>query len=631
MPRFLLVLFGVPFFLLLAIVLMPLFTAPAQSDGDIPHVSRSDPVSMQTAFRDTLPDPHLRAYQAPVNRELLEEESPLPDEDGIRHTTAVDTTQFPPNMPAPVVAFGGMSLPPDMVTSPPDTSGEVGRDYYVQAVNTRVQVFRRDGLSVLGPVDLGTLWAELGLPCSQSQGDPNVLYDQFAGRWLITQPLFGSQTVLGVCMALSESENPAGTYTLYHFPLEENYIYDYPMFAVWHDGYYMTANRLTRNWANAGVAFVAFERDAMLAGQPAQALVFPVSSALKAVVADADGATLPDTAPVFFAMRSTTRLRVWRLFPNWLVPHDSNLIEVGDVLIAEHDSLCDGCVAQPDTTRLLGSHTNGLAHEASYRDFGEEDAVILTHATNASGEGNPDRVGVRWYEIRGIKSGQYRVAQQSTFAPDDGVGRWMPAAAQDKYGNLLLQYTVASSTIYPGIRYTGRMADDPASTLPQGEVVLMEGSGSQTATSRWGDYATITLDPLDDCTFWFANEHVPETRPHSWATTIAAVRFADCVPSVTPTPAPPLTPTATATPVPPTEVPTEIPIPTTVTVEAPDVPTQTPTQTPSPTGTPTATPAPTGTLSPPSATPVASSTQVPLPPDPTPRDPYHLYLPLLRR
>jgi hypothetical protein len=494
----------------------------------------------------------------------------------------------------------------------------------------------------MGPVDLGTLWAEVGLPCSQSQGDPNVLYDQFAGRWLITQPLFGAEDALGMCMALSTGEDPTGTYTLYYFPLEGNYIYDYPMFAVWHDGYYMTASRLTRNWAPAGVAIVAFERDAMLAQQPAHALVFPVS-ALKAVVADADGSTLPDTAPLFVTMRSTTALRVWRAFINWRAPATSGVIAIPDIPIADHDYHCDGCVAQPDTTRLLGSHANALAHEASYRDFGSYDSVILTHATNASSAGVPDRVGVRWYEIRGIKTGEYLVHQQSTFAPDDGIGRWMPAAAQDKYGNLLLQYTVSSSTVYPGIRYTGRVAGDPTSTLPQGEVVLVEGSGSQTGTSRWGDYATITLDPLDDCTFWFANEYVPETGVHSWATTIAAVRFADCVPGVTPTPAPSLTPTATATPVPPTEVPTEMPA--TVTVEAPEVPTQTPTPTLLPTGTPTSTPVPTLTLAPSSATPtvsvtptmpssatpVPSPTPVSLPPEPTPGGPYRRYLPVLRR
>lgn len=613
MPRLLPVLFGVPLLLLVAVVLAPVLFPPAQSDGSVPHLSRADPVRMPLPFRDTPDSPHLRAYQAPVNREAVTTELFLPDEDGIGRAEAVATTRFPLTMPTPVMSFPGMALPPDMAISPPDTSGEMGRDLYVQAVNSRLQFFRRDGMSVLGPVALGTLWTELGLPCSASQGDPNVLYDQFAGRWLITQPVFNTQSTLGLCIALSDGEDPTGTYTLYHFPLEHDYVYDYPMFAVWHNGYYMTANRLTRHWANAGVAFVAFERDAMLAGESARAMTFSVTSTLKAVVADADGTTLPTTAPVFFAMRSTTALRVWRLFPNWTVPTDSNLIEVGDIPVAEHDYLCDGCVAQPDTTRLLGSHANGLAHEASYRKLGTEDAVILTHATNAAGAGNPDRVGVRWYEIRGIQSGQYRVSQQSTFAPDDGVGRWMAAAAQDRYGNLLLQYTVASAALYPGIRYTGRLASDPPSTLPHGEVVLATGSGSQTGTSRWGDYTTLALDPLDDCTFWFANQYVPETRLHSWATTIAAVRFADCVPALTPTPVPTLPPTAT-------------PLPATATVAASEVPTDTPT--PSPTGTATATQVPIASMTPTAAAP--SPTPIAVPPEPTPPELYRLYLPLLR-
>jgi hypothetical protein len=558
-------------------------------------------VRTQAALRD-LPDySQGRAYQAPTNRLLLEEESPLPDEDGVAHAEVVDRTRYPNQMPEPVISFPGMALPEGAVIAPPDTTGEMGRDYYVQAVNVRLQVFRRDGVSVLGPVDLGTVWSELGEPCAQSYGDPNVLYDQFAGRWLITQPILNPHGALGVCLALSQGEDPTGQYHLYYFPLEEDYIYDYPMFGVWHDGYYMTANRLTRNWAPAGVAFVAFEREAMLVGENAQALVFSESGALKAVVADADGASLPDTAPVFFSMRSTTRLRVWRMFPNWRSPEHSNLIAFGDVVVAEHDYLCDGCVAQPDTTRRLGSHANGLAHEASYHDFGTYDSVILTHATSVPGKGAADTVAVRWYEIRGIKTGQYAVYQQATFAPEDRLGRWMPAAMLDSRGNMLLHYTVSAPEVYPGIRYSGRLADDPLNTLPQGEVVLTEGGGSQTGSTRWGDYATIALDPLDGCTFWMANQFVQDTDVVNWATTIAAVRYPDCVPPVTPTPAPTFTPipTATATPVVPTAVPTEIPIPPTVTIEVPEVPTVTPTAMVAPTltATRTLTPTPTMTIS----------------------------------
>lgn len=643
-PRLLLVLFVLPFLLLAAVAVAPMVAPPVRSDGGTVHVSSANPVRTQAALRDLPEDRQGRAYQAPTNRSLLEEESPLPDEDGVAKAEVVDRTRYPNQMPEPVIAFAGMGLPEGAVVAPPDTTGEMGRDYYVQAVNVRLQVFRRDGVSVLGPVDLGTVWSELGEPCAQSYGDPNVLYDQFAGRWLITQPIFNPQGALGVCLALSTGEDPTGAYDLYHFPLEEDYIYDYPMFGVWHDGYYMTANRMTRNWAPAGVAFVAFERDAMLAGEAAQALVFSESGALKAVVVDADGASLPDTAPVFLAMRSTTRLRLWRMFPNWSNLEHSNLIAFGDVVVAEHDYLCDGCVAQPDTTRLLGSHANGLAHEASYRDFGTYDSVILSHATSVPGEGVADTVAVRWYEIRGIKTGQYAVYQQSTFAPEDGLGRWMPAAMLDNRGNMLLHYTVSSATVYPGIRYTGRLASDPLDTLPQGEVILTEGSGSQTGSTRWGDYATIALDPLDDCTFWIANQYVQETDVVSWATTIAAVRYPDCVPPVTPTPAPTFTPTptTTATPVVPTAVPTEIPIPPTVTIEAPEMPTATSTATAAPTVTFTPTPIPTksatGTALPsptatatPFATGTSSPTAIPIV-SATPQTGAHaLFAPFVRR
>jgi hypothetical protein len=600
-PRLLLILFALPFLLLFTVAVAPMVAPPVRSDGDMVHVSSANPVRTQAALRVTVGAMQGRAYQAPTNRLLLEEESPLPDEDGVAHAEGVDRTRYPNQMPEPVISIAGMARPEGAVIAPPDTTGEMGRDYYVQAVNVRLQVFRRDGVSVLGPIDLGTVWSALGEPCVQSYGDPNVLYDQFAGRWLVTQPIFNPHGALGVCLAVSIGEDPTGTYDLYYFPLEEDYIYDYPMFGVWHDGYYMTANRMTRNWAPAGVAFVAFERDAMLAGEAAQALVFSESGALKAVVADADGASLPDTAPVFLAMRSTTRLRLWRMFPNWRSPEHSNLIAFNDVVVAEHDYLCDGCVAQPDTTRLLGSHANGLAHEASYRDFGTHDSVVLTHATGVPGDGAADTVAVRWYEIRGIKTGQYMVYQQATFAPKDGVGRWMPAAMLDKSGNLLMHYTGASASIYPGIRYTGRLASDPINTLPQGEVIVTEGSGSQTGSTRWGDYATIALDPMDDCTFWIANQYVPETNVVSWATTIAAVRYPDCVPPVTPTPTPTFTPspTTTATPVVPTAVPTEVPIPPTVTIEAPEMPTATPTATGAPTltATQTLTPTPTTTVS----------------------------------
>jgi hypothetical protein len=44
-----------------------------------------------------------------------------------------------------------------------------------------------------------------------------------------------------------------------------------------------------------------------------------------------------------------------------------------------------------------------------------------------------------------------------------------------------------------------------------GEAVLIDGSGSQRVSSRWGDYTDMTVDPSDDCTFWYVNEYYAQS------------------------------------------------------------------------------------------------------------------------
>jgi hypothetical protein len=615
-PRFMLSI-GLPLLSIFSlIVLLLTWEPPAQSNGQL-YIARADPLRPTLSLRDT-PVRREPAFQAPTNLvEHLEtsERAMLEDADGQSAVTAVQSAMLTSTVPTPVMRFPGMALPEGSMTTPPDTMGEVGRDYYIQAVNARLQVFLRDGTPIVDPIPLGTVWDALGLPCAQSHGDPSVLYDQFAARWLLAQTVFASETTFGVCLALSTSEDPLGTYTLYYYPFEGNVIYDLPLFGIWHDGYYMTVNRWSDSWSPMGGAVVAFERDAMLVGVSAQAVVLPTQRTML-VTPDAEGMTLPTTAPVVFAMRGTTALSVWRAFINWDAPTTSSLIAMPDITIAEHDYLCDGCVVQPETTRRLGARSNALSHDGVYRDFGGYDAVILSHATNVHTGAGIDRPAVRWYEIRGIKSGQYTVYQESTFAPADGLSRWMPAAGLDRYGNLLVQYTVSSETVYPGIRYSGRAATDPLNTLQQ-EVSLMEGSGSQTGSGRWGDYATMSIDPLDDCTFWFSHQYVAETRAESWATYVGAVRFPECIPSITPTPQPSPTATATLAPAPST------PTPTATEGLPPQTPTVIVSVTPTLDATPTETPLPSPTAT------VATSTPLPLPPETTPRT-YPLYLPMIR-
>jgi len=157
-----------------------------------------------------------------------------------------------------------------------------------------------------------------------------------------------------------------------------------------------------------------------------------------------------------------------------------------------------------------------LMHRLAYRNFGSHESIVVNHAV-VSGSG----VGVRWYEIRGL-SGSPAIFQQATFAPD-ATDRWMGSIAMDAAGNIALGYSVSSSSILPGIRYTGRWTTDPPGTM-QTETSLFEGSFAQTTIGAWGDYSAMTIDPVDNCTFWYANEYLSGSVM-SWSTRIASFRF----------------------------------------------------------------------------------------------------------
>jgi len=134
---------------------------------------------------------------------------------------------------------------------------------------------------------------------------------------------------------------------------------------------------------------------------------------------------------------------------------------------------------------------------------------------------------VRWYELRS-PGGTPTVFQQSTFAPDSTF-RWMGSIAMDKQGNIALGYSVSSATIHPGIRYTGRLATDAPGTM-QAEASIIEGTGSQLANlNRWGDYSAMTVDPTDDCTFWYTNEYLKANGTFNWSTRIASFKFPGCL------------------------------------------------------------------------------------------------------
>ena len=464
-------------------------------------------------------------------------------------------------MPAPIRNFDGVGNIDGVY--PPDTNGDVGPNHYVQWVNLHFQIWNKSGASLYGPAAGNTLWSGFGGACqSQNAGDPVVLYDPLVDRWVLSQ--FTSSSPYGECIAVSTSPDPTGSYYRYFFQFSTSVFYDYPHMGVWPDGYYMSANRFGGVFQSyQGASAIVFDRTRMLQGLSATYQEKQISSSYGTLLpSDLDGTNKPPLGePNFFAAKGSTSLNLWKFHVDWATTSNSTLTGPTRLAVAPYNALCAStrnCVKQPGTSVGLDGLGDRLMHRLAYRNFGDHEALVATHNVNAASSGT--QAGVRWYEVRNPNSAPV-IYQQGTYAPDT-TNRWLGSIAMDSSGNIALGYSAASSTgsIYPSIRYTGRLASDPLGTLPQGETTLIPGGGSQTGTGyRWGDYAMMAVDPADDCTFWFTTEYIQTTGTAPWKTRIGSFKFPSCtsvvstptatpVPPNTPTPGPTATNTPTATP-----------------------------------------------------------------------------------
>jgi subtilase family serine protease len=457
-------------------------------------------------------------------------------------------------LPDPVVqsAPGTAGMPPteqsfdglgnvDLVL-PPDPNGDVGPNHYVQWVNTSFAIYDKAGTLLYGPAAGNTLWAGFGGPCqSTNDGDPIVLYDSLADRWVMSQLALPSFPFgpFYQCVAVSQAGDPLGPYHRYAFRISDTKLNDYPKLAVWPDGYYLAVNQfdeVSLGYAGQGVA--VFEREKMLAGLPATMVyvdLFGVDPNLGGMLpADLDGVPPPPGAPGYYVQfdddawgyAAEDRLQLWRFHVDWTDPSASTFTGPALVPTAAFDSNLCGysrtCIPQPGTVRRLDAISDRLLWRLQYRNLGSHEALVVNHTVDAGG----DHAGVRWYEIRD-PAGTPFVHQQGTYAPD-ADHRWMGSAAMDGSGNLAIGFTVSGST-FPSIRYAGRLADDPPGTLPQQEASLAAGGGPQTDRSgRWGDYSALTVDPTDDCTFWYTHEYYAARSGIGWRTRVGTFRFPSC-------------------------------------------------------------------------------------------------------
>lgn len=468
-------------------------------------------------------------------------------------------------MPGTQLNFDGIPFPGVSCNcAPPDTNGEVGSTQYVQIVNEGYQVFdKTTGASQLGPAGIATLWQGFGGVCETAgDGDPVVLYDQLADRWVISQ-FAGSGVPTDECIAISTTGNATGSYFRYAFHLGSNF-FDYPHLGVWPDAYYMSMNVFN----SSGTAFLgpqpfAFDRARMLAGLPATFISTGITGGSSEEVylpADLDGATAPPVgAPATFVeFPGGGAYRTFHFHVDFATPANSSFTLFGSPAAAGFTQLCTttrSCVPQAGTTSRLDAIADRLMFRLAYRNFGDHESVVGNFTVSSGSV-----AGIRWFELQNVTSGPLTKFQESTYQPDS-TWRWMGSAAMDQQGNIAIGYSASSGTINPQIRYAGRLATDPVGVLAQGEGTLFAGTGSQTGTnSRWGDYSDLTVDPVDNCTFWYTTEYYSTTTSFNWRTRIGSFKFAGCGGSPTPTPTPTSTPTPSPT-VTPTPTPTPTPVP----------------------------------------------------------------------
>ena len=420
---------------------------------------------------------------------------------------------------------------------PADPNGAAGPHVYVQVVNDQFAVYDKAGDRILGPEAVDTLWTGFGGSCEHfGQGDPIVLYDELADRFLIGEFAFPyGQGPYDECIALSKTGNPTGAWYRYAYQLSDTVLPDYPKIGVWPDAYAMTTLRFDASgtWKGAGV--VAFDRAAMLHGRPGSVVQFevPPDASTGLLPADLDGPTPPPAgSPEYLVGLDTAQwgqaLDLWRLHLDWSDPSADSLTGPASIPTAPFDTDMCGyqrdCVPQPGTPQGLDASSYRPMYRLAYRNFGNHESLVVAQTVDADGT---DHAGVRWYEIRD-PGGTPAVFQQGTYAPT-AANRFVPSVAMNGHGDIAIGYTVSGPGTYPSIRFTGRLASDPLGELPQGEGTIAAGTASQLDPSgRWGDYSSMSVDPADDCTFWYTNEFYSRANPELWLTRIGSIRFPSC-------------------------------------------------------------------------------------------------------
>ena len=453
--------------------------------------------------------------------------------------------------------FAGLSYALNGDGWPPDTNGDVGPTYYMQTVNTSVGIFRKSDGAQMASFSFDTLMSQgnFGNACDTDNfGDPVVVWDSAFDRWIASDFAF-TLNAQGdpvapyyQCFAVSKSGDPLNGGWNFYSLLTTDLFPDYPKLGVWPDGLYLTASMFRgNNFRNVRVW--ALNKAQMYAGAPASSVLFNLPSSIQGVgvftgipsTYHAVTGTPPAGRPNLIAVIWSAKLaRIWKFHVDWNNTANSTLTGPSNVTLASWGVAPATVPAK--NGNALDTLRERLMVQNQYVNRAGAESLWLTHTV--ANPGNSALTSPRWYQIN-VTGGNVVTAgpvQQSTWQPDSTVARWMPSLAVDKDGDMAIGYSVASSLLFPGIRYAGRLASDPLHTLGQSETSLIEGSASQccnfssgAVNNRWGDYSAMTIDP-DGCTFWYTTEYYQSPQPttlatDNWQTRIGSFKFGSCAPN----------------------------------------------------------------------------------------------------
>ena len=472
-------------------------------------------------------------------------------------------------MPGTSQNFAGLSFN-DLCTGgqcgagwPPDPNGDVGPSHYIEAVNNAIAIYGKSG-ALLASFTEDNLWNGVGTtPCNgNSQGDPVVVYDWLADRFVISWfafPIVGGRPASPFyqCIAASKTSDPvAGGWWLYAVRTDPGGtgqpvvgdLNDYGKFGLWHDCLYMGANLFrydaTHHGTFDGVLFASFSRADLYSGSP---LTFSLgrlpttSNAFTLVPSNNQGAganaAQPGT-PNYFVSESGTAFafEVRKFTAGANCGAGGTLSTASNVSQTMYTSQQGAIVPQPNTTNTLDMVDDRIMQKVPYRKVGSAESLWVTHPVGTAA----GTTAMQWAQLD-VTGGTIAAApvQQQIYAPDTTLYRFMGSLAVDRQGNMALGYTTSNGTAsnYPSVAYSGRLATDPLNTLPQTEVQMIAGSGSQTNNcggapcDRWGDYSAMSLDPADGCAFWYVNEYYSSQtngNAGNWQTRIGSFRFPSC-------------------------------------------------------------------------------------------------------